>query len=171
MPTKKITEEDVRRIADENVGTEERARSLFRLAYWQLGEYDHLEPAIAALLSHRSATLRGAALKTLLAGWRRPRYIDDAIRILRTDDDLDWSARADAAFSLAAFTLHTGEERERIVRELVHAVRFDESWVVQESSYEQLLKILAPSRDQHFSGEFDRERDVDWRLLGPYLDH
>jgi len=158
-------------IADESAGPDERARSLFRLAYWEIGDYDHLESAIAALLNHRSAMLRGAALKTLLAGWRRAQYIDDAINILRYDNDLDWCARADAAFSLAAFTLHTGQQRERIVRELVRTLQRDEAWAVQEASYEQLLKILAPSRDIHFSGQFDRDRDVDWALLGPYLEN
>ena len=167
---KQITPEDLRNLTDGNADIAARVEALNRLAYWEKGKYDHLEPTIAGLLHDPSAFIRGGAIKTLLAGWYRDGYVDQAAEILRMDRDEDWTARADAAFALAQYTIRTGKHHNRIVGELVRALLQDQDSAVQERSYQELLRVLAPERDAYAAtGEFDRDRDVDWDLLRPYM--
>lgn len=164
---KKITPEDLRTLTDVSADPVDRAESLARLTHWEKGKYDHLEPTIASLLRDPSATVRGAAIKTLL-GWGREKYMDAAIQMLRSDEGEDGIARSNAAFALAAYAQHFGE-RDRIVREMVSSLRNDPEWSVQEKCYELLLSLVAPHQ-KHTPGydPFDRDRDVDWELLRPW---
>lgn len=165
---KQITNEELGKLTDTAAEPADRAEVLMRLAHWEKGKHENLESTISGLLADPSAMVRGGAIKTLLA-WGKDKYVDAAIRLLRADKDEDWTARANAAFALAAYVSNTGKQRERIVRELVGALREDPEWPVQERCYESLLEILAPERSVETGGEFDRERDVDWDLLRPYI--
>src|SRR5262249_25560957 len=158
---KQITPDDLRNLTDPNADIAARVEALTRLAHWEKGKYDHLESTIAGLLSDPSSFVRGGAIKTLLAGWQRGKYVEAAIQMLRTDVDEDWTARADAAFALAQYAIHAGKERERIVCELVRAIRKDQDPAVQERAYEEVLRILAPDREAYFPADFDPDRDVD----------
>jgi hypothetical protein len=165
---KQITTRDLATLTDSTAEPADRAEVLMRLAHWDKGQHERLEGTIAGLLADPSAMVRGGAIKTLLA-WGKDKYVDAAIQLLRTDKDEDWNARANAAFALASYVYNSGKQRDRIVRELVHALREDPEWPVQERCYESLLEILAPERSVEAAGEFDRDRDVDWELLRPYV--
>jgi hypothetical protein len=169
---KKITADDLRNLTDAKADVPDRVEALTRLAYWERGKYNHLESTIVGLLKDPSAMVRGAAIKTLVAGWFLEKYVDEAIAILRNDRDEDWSARADAAFALAQYAIHTGKDRDRIVRELVRTIRTDIDPAVQQRAYEEALRIVAPDRDAYSSPlDFDRDRDVDWDVLLPYMEN
>jgi hypothetical protein len=93
--------------------------------------------------------------------------------MLRTEPE--WEARPQAALALKSFVLYsnicTGMQRERIIQELVQALTTDDNEYVQSRCYESLVEILAPERKPiTLPDYFDRNRDVDWNLLKPYLD-
>lgn len=167
---KAVTPDDLRNLSDPNADPVDRVQALSRLAHWEKGKYNNLEPTIAGLIADDpSSAVRGGAIKTLLSGWKREKYFELAIQMLHTDTDADWIARADAAYALSAFAKYTGKGRDRVIRELAKAVRDDDAWPVQQRCYEELLELLAPDHEANFSGEFNRDRDVDWNLLSPYL--
>ena len=169
MTAKQVTEQDLRNLTDQAAEPADRAEALMRLAHWEKGQYDRLEPTIVGLLDDASAMVRGGAIKTLLA-WQRDSHVESAIRLLQTDHDEDWTARANAAYALGNYALNTGRSRERIIRALTAALRHDPEWPVQEQCYESLLQLLRPEQTiASNGGEFDRERDVDWELLRPYI--
>ena len=166
---KKVTLEDLNALTDSRADPADRVRTLSRLAHWEKSKYDRLEPTIAALLKEASSPVRGGAINTLLGSWHKAKYVDAAMRLLHEDHDEDWTARADAAFALGKFALRTNQERERIVRSLVRALREDPEWPVQRRCYEEILRLVAPDRELADGGEFDRDREVDWELLSPYM--
>ncbi len=47
---------------------------------------------------------------------------------------------------------------------------FEEDEVIQRKSYQSLYEIITMKLLQFDKDEFDRERDVDWNLLLPYLE-
>ena len=166
---KKVTPEDLAALTDSNADPADRVRALSRLAHWEKGKYDKLEPTIASLLKDESSAVRGAAINTLLGSWHREKYLDAAIRLLMEDRDDDWTCRADAAFALGQFSLRTNKERDRVLTALLAALKHDPEWPVQRRSYEEVLRLIAPDRQPPDGGEFDRDRDVDWTLLAPLL--
>jgi hypothetical protein len=169
---KQITPDDLSALTDKNAEPAQRVRALSRLAHWERGKYDHMEPTIASLLDDSNPMVRGAAIKTLVAGWQRGRYVDRAIAMLLTIREDEWSnERSDAGFALAQFAQITGKESDRIIRALIQALRTDPDDLVQQSCYKEILGLLAPDRAAPDGYEFDRERDVDWDLLKPYLDN
>lgn len=168
---KELTPDDLRALSDSRADPSARARALSRLAYWEKGKYDHLEGAVAALLDDESPFLRGEAAKTLLAGWKREKYVDRVSKFLLEDRSEDWVGRVDSAFALGQFAIYTGKRKEDVARVLVRALKNDPDVAVQTRSYEQLLRLLAPDRDvpSFDEYEFDRQKDVDWALLAPYV--
>jgi HEAT repeat protein len=166
--SKTISPEDLAVFADRTADPILRERALSRLAHWEKGKYDHLEPEIAKLLDDPDPGIRGAALRTLLYAWQRAAYFDRAMKMLLSQPDPAYSVRSDAAFSLGGFAQLTGQRRDEAIRALVRALRSDEDWSVQAACYEALLELVAPDRSRHLPDEFDRDRDVDWALLAPY---
>lgn len=162
----KSTPDDDDLAYDESARPVDRAGAVKRLA---LDGFTEIEPLLAELLHHDNFLLRGQAIKLLLSIWTRSRYIDDGVKMLHSDSE--WEVRANAAFALSSFAAYTGEQRERIVRELLVQLLNDEDHAVQRRCYEGLLQLIVPERSQANSPTyFNRERDVDWELLKPYLD-
>lgn len=164
--TKQVTEADLRALTDANADPVDREAALRHLAHWEKGKYDHLEPAIAALLRDHTAVVRGAAVKAIVGSWHRAAYVAAAAAMLQ--GDADWSVRADAAFALGSFARFTGQQRDEILRALAQAVRQDDDGSVQAASYEQVLALLGRAVTWE-PDAFDQGRDVDWALLEPYL--
>lgn len=166
MQRYKSKPEDDKLIYDESADVVERASAISRLT---VDGFYEIEPLLVKLLDHESFLLRGEAIKSLLGFWRKSEYIDNAVRLLRTDRDP--TVRSDAAFALSRVTLRTGKQREMIVEKLVEGLMQDEDFGVHEECYRGLLQILAPERSlTTIPTYFNRERDVDWELLKPYLD-
>lgn len=166
---KKISPDDLRALTDKKAEPARRAQALSRLAHWERGKYDQLESTIASLLDEDNPMVRGAAIKTLVSGWQREKYLGKAIDILLKPKDEWWVARGDAAFALGQYARFAGRERDRIIRVLLQGLKTDPEWPVQRACYEQLLELVAPDRDPPESEEFNRDTDVDWNLLAPYL--
>ncbi|MBA3438729.1 MAG: HEAT repeat domain-containing protein [Pyrinomonadaceae bacterium] len=158
-----------RLVRDEAADPIERASAMSLLAFDQLYEF---EPVAAEWLQHREAFLRAEAVKVLVGRWDKVAYLDEAMRLLHFDPE--WVVRAGAAFALSQFielSKQSDQYKEQIVRELVRALLQDKDWKVQESIYQGLWKVLKfGSTYNYSSGKFDRDRDVDWELLKPYLD-
>lgn len=168
MRRRKSTPEDEIIIYDETINPGERASALFRLA---VDGFSDMEPLLVKLLSHNARILRGEAIKILLSSWRLPQYLDDAVRMLH--HDLDDHVRSDAAYSLAQFARYSEDgikQKDFIIKELVQSLMNDDEQFVQETCYEGLLKLLAPERGYvQLPDDFNRERDVDWELLKPWI--
>lgn len=160
--TKTISDADVRALTDPNSDPVDREAALRHLAHWEKGKYVHLEKTIASLFNDHVAMVRGAAVKALVGSWQLSDHVEAALRMLQKDGD--WSVRADAAFALGSYAKNTGQQRERIFRALVDAVRSDEDPATQEAAYEQALALHGRGVTWA-TGRFDRDRDVDWELL------
>lgn len=166
MQHKKSTPADLQMLDDESADPVERSSAIARLV---ADGFTDFETTLVALLSHPHFILRGEAIKVLLSAWKLPKYVDTAIKMLRSDPE--WSVRTDSAFSLSWFAQRTRQQQERVVKELARCLLHDDDWKVQESCYEQLLNLLGNSKKYLESNrKFNRERDVDWELLKPYVD-
>lgn len=170
----KSTPEDDRAIVDVSADPAERASALTRLAFDAAYE---LEPQIASLLDEADPMVRGEAMSVLLGWWRRGEYFERAVDMLHHDPD-EWP-RGDAAFALTEFVARMPHEepaapevRERVIRELVRRLVEDDSDTVQAKCYEGVLIAIGPEDRWgiQLPDVFDRERDVDWKRLAPYLD-
>jgi hypothetical protein len=155
---------------DETADPIDRVAAIAKLTFDQLYEF---EPLFVRLLDHPSHYLRGRCINSLVGRWYRVTYLERAIEMLRMETE--WEARQDAAHALTSFVLYsetcTLAQKERIIQELVHAVTADENDFVQGWCYKNLIAILAPERKPiTLPDYFDRNRDVDWNLLKPYLD-
>ncbi len=62
---KKVTPEDLAALTDPNADPADRVRAISRLAHWEKGKHDKVEPAIATLLKDQSSAVRGAAISAL----------------------------------------------------------------------------------------------------------
>lgn len=162
---KTLSPDDLRALSDRDADPADRQRALSRLAHWEVGKYAHLETTIVSLLDDEDAMVRGAAYKTLLA-WKLDQYLTRAADALKNDTESD--VRQDVAFALARYAVATRKDVPRILGWLVDALDIDEDVYVQREIYEGILKILAPDRDAPETENFDRVRDVDWKLLAPY---
>ncbi len=170
MERYKSTPQDDVIARDENADPIDRESAIGKLTFDQLYEF---EPLFAALIDHPSHYLRGKCIYSLVGVWNRVQYLERAIEMLHTEPE--WEARPQAALALKSFVLYskicTCMQRERIIQELVQALTTDDNEYVQSRCYENLVEILAPERKPiTLPDYFDRNRDVDWNLLKPYLE-
>jgi hypothetical protein len=155
---------------DENADPIDREAAIGKLTFDQLYEF---EPLFASLLDHASHYLRGKCIYSLVARWNKVEYLEKAIQMLHAEPE--WEARQQISHALKSFVLYsnicTPAQRERIIRELVHSLNSDEDAFAQRECYRNLVEILAPERKPiSLPDYFDRNRDVDWNLLKPYLE-
>lgn len=163
MQRRKSTPADDIMLTDADADPVERSSAVARLVS---DGFDYFKPVIVNLLGHPHFILRSEAIKVLLSAWKLPEYVDDAVRMLRTDPE--WSVRADAAFSLSWFTQYTGQQKDKIVKELLLGLLQDDDWAVQKSCYKNLLKVLG-AKTKITDKKFNRDKNVDWEMLTPYL--
>lgn len=157
--------EDNQLAYDESARPVDRASAISRIAFDGLFE---IEPLLKQLLLHESFLLRAEAIKSLVRRWKKPEYVDYAIKMLHSDPE--WVVRGDAALALSGFALNTGKKQNLVIKELLECLLHDHDPVVQRRIYEGLLQLLAPERSRmSLPDNFDREHDVDWELLKPYL--
>ncbi len=168
MIRRKSKEGDEQLIHDESVNVAERASAIFRLA---VDGYTEMESYLVQLLDHEDDLLRGESIKVLLGGWKKEKYVDKAIEMLHHDPE--YAVRGDTAFSLRQFVtgFENGQKyKERVLKELIKQLQKDENWAAQSSCYEETLKIITGERfGIKLPDDFNRERDVDWNLLQPYV--
>lgn len=165
-PRQSSTPQDVLLLRDESADPWARAGAVTAVAADHLRE---LEPSLAVLLDHDSDELRGAAVSALVGRWAIAEYVPAAIGMLRVDPS--HYAREDAAAALGAYVLQTPALEQRILRALAEAVLRDPEPLVVTTAYFSLVRVLAPERKtSHIAAcRIDRDRDVDWTLLAPYL--
>jgi hypothetical protein len=167
MERRKSRPGDEKLIYDESADPVERAGAIFRLA---VDGYPHMERLLTSLLNHSNYMLRSQSIKILLGGWEMAEFSEKALEML--DSDPDWEARSGAAYALSKFAKSgVGKEyKSQIIRALVSSLIKDDDEAVQESCYEELLSLIAPEKGHvELPLLFDRNRDVDWSLLEPYL--
>lgn len=177
MIRKKSSEADEQVIYDENADSVERVAAISRLA---VDGYEEMEPFLANLLQQGNYQLRRIAINVLLAGWGQSKYLNKVIEILHTD--FDENLRVSAARSLGTFAMRfeNGQKhKQRILQELIKQLQIDEDFIVQTVCYEEAYKIIKDKRfgvdfsryGAHPSDFFNRDRDVDWELLKPYMEN
>jgi len=153
-------------LVDESASSEDRESAVNRLAFD--GCFSILEPELEKWLNHKDFILKGKALKVLLGRMGKEKYIDEAIEILQSDKN--WSVRTDFAYALkqlaGKFEIKA-DVKEKVVKALTTALMNDEEPFVQQSSYAALLELIKGKKNE--SDSFDREKDVDWEILQPYL--
>ena len=132
-----------------------------------------LEGDIARQLDDPSEMVRGEAIKVLVGAWKLGRYLDEAVRMLR--DEEDDMTRSAAAWAIGWFARRReghpplpDAQRQLVIGELVRALLEDPDEHVQEQSYEILHWALTGSFPS-LPGNFKRETDVDWSVLRPYV--
>ncbi|MBK8252197.1 MAG: HEAT repeat domain-containing protein [Polyangiaceae bacterium] len=168
----KSTNRDRKLLLDSTADPDDRVRALSRVGADHLVEY---EPLVATLLDHEDSILRGKAASVLLGLWQRTKYDERIVEMLLTDPD--WGARHSAASAISTYLRFpnepddlTNERRTKLLKALVRSITEDEEQLTQANSYRCFIKCVAPDREEPFRTEFDRERDVDWELVTPYLE-
>jgi HEAT repeat protein len=171
MQRNKSTPQDKILMLDETANPAERASAIMRLAADKI--YD-IELDLVHLLNHPSPFIREEAIKVLIGLWGKMDYLGNAVNLLHSDPD--WSVRSTAAFSLSQYVrLYNNKIQELIIRELAQQLYKDEDTSVQKICYEEILQILAQERGwtskkwTSLPDYFDRDRDVDWEIIKPYL--
>lgn len=167
MRKKKPDALDLWLVSDEGANPRERAAAISRIGADRSRAH---EAAIAALLRHKDASIRESAAMVLVAYWGLSAYLGAVVDMLRRDSEL--SCRLTASNVLCVFAeRHAGGPSDRafVLRALVQSVMQDEDPMVQASSYQRFLKLVAPERVAAAPDELDREDDVDWDLMAPYL--
>ena len=169
MIRRKSTESDEQLIYDESVRSVDRVGAISRLA---VDGYAEMESLLVKLLDSEDYLLRDQAIRILLGGWGQSKYLEKVIGILHHSSDE--FVRMSAANSLGSFvvTFEVGQKhKERVLRELLEQLLNDEDLFAQKRCYEQIVKIIKNQRvGEDLPNLFDRERDVDWNLLQPYLE-
>lgn len=153
-------------VRDKTARPVDRTSAITRLVF---DGFNDIEPLLADMLKDDSYLLRAQAVKALIGSWGRSEYLNDAKRLLRSDPE--WLVRSDAAFALSQYAQKHREQQQYIAEELARQLVQDGDSEVQKNCYQELLRLLAPDRDWlSVPDYFNRERDVDWGLLKPYLD-
>jgi hypothetical protein len=126
----------------------------------------HLAPDIGRLVRHESSLVRGQAARIVLY-WAIEEEVPAALSMLASDPC--WDARSDAAFGLGTFLHVTGRRDERILRALARAFETDPEEYVVTEAYGAMVWCLSGQPPAFSPDTLDRDRDVDWALIGPYL--
>lgn len=161
--------EDEQILVNESIDAPTRIDSMVRLAFDGFGDYIH--PVLNSWLTHPDFLLRSEAIQMLLEFWGHQKYVPIAEDILLTDSE--WLVRKTASRSLSTFAIKFIEGKkyeEQIIKSLLYSLIRDEDIFVQRQDYEGLLKILKIKNPVEDLKHFDRERDVDWNQLEPYLE-
>jgi HEAT repeat protein len=165
MKQKKSQPGDEKLIFDETAEPSLRACAVTRLAADHRREF---EPQFARFLEHENELLRCETISALVVLLRLEKYIPHALGMIAKDPS-DY-VRARAAFAVGFYAYAEGGEKETILRALARAVQQDGSTLVIKAAYEGMLTILVPdAKLSRVPYDIDRERDVDWDLIRPYL--
>ncbi len=164
----KSTPQDEIILRDENVSPPDRINSMKKLASDGFG--DEIHPTLDNWLNHPHFLLRDAAISMLLNSWGQQKYVNKTVEILH--NDTDWSVRGTAATALANFSKEFTEGskyQQKIIEELLISLLNDEDEFVQRDSYKGLYRIIT-GNNLGDKDEFDRNQDVSWEMLKPYLE-
>jgi len=159
---------DEKLIYDESADMVDRDSAIFRLA---VDGYEEMQPFLENLLNHSQYMLRSRAIKVLLGGWGLSKYFDKAVEMLHSDPD--YSVRSGACFALSQYASNFEDGRKRrdnIISQLIRRLLEESDVAVQESCYDELLRIIEGKRFHSKNYEFNRNKDVDWKLFQPYLE-
>lgn len=159
----KFTEEHERTLLDAQADPVDRASAI---SCMRADGVQRHETLLVSFLDHPSPHLRGESIAALLA-WGRREFLSIAYDEMANEDEP--GIRVMMASSLASWAMtHPRDKRESLAR-LAERMRIDpDEWVVERIYVRVRMVLELPrlrSRD-----DFDRERDVDWAALAPYLD-
>jgi hypothetical protein len=165
----KSTLEDEQLLVNESANPADRASAAESLA--SDGLIDIVSPILKQWLEHSEPMLREEAITLLLGGFGYEQYVEKAILMLHNDPY--WLTRGDAAFALSSFATRfksAEKYKDKIIKELLRSLISEEDKVIQRKSYQSLYEIITTKLLQFDKDEFDRNCDIDWNLLQPYLD-
>ena len=167
----KSTPEDESILIDETADSPDRLSSMQKLAFDGFGKQIH--PILDKWLNHSEFILRDGAISMLLGNWGHRKYVDKAIEMMHQDED--WSVRIGAARALKKFCMDFIEGKsyeDQIIKELLLALIQDQDVFVQKTAYQELRSVINDESRTFYDEKdyFDKEVDVDWKRLQPYLD-
>lgn len=168
MKRVKSTPKDDLILVDESAPPTERESAASRLTFD--GFFSLVEPELRKWLSHPNFLLRSKAIIILIGRMGKEAYFKNALEMLHSDKN--WSVRCDAAYSLKQFVTNfrvNDQIKENSIKELLSALLSDKEEFVQQSSYKALLELIK-NESLKDNDSFDKENDVDWNLLEPYLE-
>lgn len=169
MIRKKSRPQDELIILDETIDQVERASAASRLASDGFGKNIH--PVLDQWLSNSQYILREEAISLLLGGFGFDRYINKAIDLLKNDPE--WQVKCTAASALVTYVTYSEKAHkyeDKIKSELLKSLLTDANHIVQKRVYEYAYKMITGRSLFLEAYEFDRNQDVDWNLLQPYLE-
>jgi hypothetical protein len=150
-------------LANPDLAPLERDAALARLL--ADGVVDELRSIVEPLVWHSSELLRSAALNYFLHYLGADEYVAVALERLdggKTDSDSQEAGQA--AYALGQYVAHTGRQRLLIYQRLIEVLEESENPYVQHVCYEALLRAEG-CRFPNVTLDFDRARDVDWKLI------
>ena len=165
----KTTPEHERDLTDESADPWARHSAIGAVTFDRRYEF---EPVLREYVDHPNPIVRAAATRRLLAMWEREDLVDRAIEMALSDPDE--YVRGEVVTGLGYVGTYGGVKPgtiDRVARALIRVMMTEEDWVEQVSAYNSLYSLLMGRRAPMRPDEpFDRDRDVDWEMLGPYLD-
>jgi hypothetical protein len=165
MKIRKSKPGDENLVSDESTKPSDRSGAITRLAVDRRLEF---EPQFVKLLDHPEELLRAGAIKALVVFFRLNKYLPIAVKMLAKDKS--HYVRSDSAFALGMYAFAGQRDEEMVLRALAGAIQRDSATLVVYTAYQYVLRILDPDADtSHLSTSINRDRDVDWDLLRPYL--
>ncbi len=165
----KSTQNDEIVLRNESVPPADRVSAATVLASDGFGR--EIFPVLEEWLNHSHFLLRGEAIWMILSGFGHQKYVQKAIQMLHQDSN--WSVRKYASLALSDFSKEyiAGKKyEEQIIEQLLISLLNDEDEFVQRDSYKGLYKLITDNVLTFDKDSFDRNRDVDWNLLRPYLE-
>lgn len=171
MKRVKSTPEDEKILLDENADLAGRSSSAKKLLSDGYGEI--VIPVLEEWLYNQESSLREDAVSLLLASLGHEKHVEKAIEMLHNDPDE--TVRSNAARGLTLFCVNfiEGEKyEERIVKELLITLLQNDDTFVLQDCYKGLHVIIKKEKWKYSDEKdlFNRNQDVDWNLLQPYLD-
>lgn len=156
-------------LEDQDAPVHERSSAMTRLC--ADGHSAKLVPQAEAWLEHPQPLLRETAVKLLLLWRGSTQHLPVIFEMLHTDPS--WWVRPAIADYLVGEWVFTSETRDDILRHIVQQLEVDEDADAQMGLYRALLKAFIPKRADRpklpsDARAWDRDRDVDWSLLGPW---
>ena len=167
----KSSPEDNLILLDETADVNDRENSATRLAFD--GFFDLLRPVLDKWLINSEFLLRSRAITFFLGRIGDEKYYEKAVQMLQ--EDSNWIVRKSSIEALRTFSADFDKGKDyiqRTIKEMLYTLINDQDEAVQAKSYQVLHELITGKNWDIYEhiNYFDCQRDVDWKLLQPYLE-
>ena len=165
----KTTAKHIQALTDKSASHVVRAGAIGVIAYDKLYEY---EPQLRELVDDSDDFIQAIALFHLVGTWGRIDLLDTLLHIaLHHPSSFSRDEMYAALGNLIAYHKITDSEiKDRALTTLIAALLNETDSTQQRSAYEAILHILDGSIPIFSKKTFDRDADISWVRLEPYMD-